>query len=76
MTDNEILIASQPKWISVKDELPKIGSSALWYDGKETIDNKVKYYIDFIDTNGECRLNYVHNYTHWMPMPEPPKESE
>lgn len=59
-----------PRWISVKDRLPeedglynvycKDGSMAhAWFEDK--------WFIDHC----ECGDGYV---THWMPIPEPPKE--
>lgn len=68
-----------PKWISVKDRLPPhqaekvlvinehgdVRVYALW---KREYGNKWTW----IDENGED--NHVNNITHWMPLPEAPKE--
>lgn len=66
----------QNAWISVKDRLPeergryivavcdykgKIGVFDLWFDYPE-------WYIDEDDDL------YQFEVTHWMPLPEPPKE--
>lgn len=63
-------------WISVKDRLPDNGQDVLVYldDGEETRVAPCNY------ANGvwfDCVMNRVatlHHITHWMPLPEPPKE--
>ncbi len=62
------------KWISVKDRLPE--------DRKERVLVKIKDANNIIghpgmDTDrymGERWVRWGHNVTHWMPLPEPPKE--
>ena len=68
------LEAQVPKWISVEDELPPKDVWVLWLDGEQTMApyNDARH-IDKIDNRGECVVNYIHNYTHWMPLPQPPK---
>ena len=57
-------------WISVKDRLPKHNEEILgfekliffgWYDNK----------FGFLDVVEECHRGQT---THWMPLPNPPKE--
>lgn len=59
-----------PRWISVEDELPKEGDYVLicnnrglmttsLYEGKEWVISETFLAV---------------NVTHWMPMPQPPKE--
>ena len=63
-------------WISVQDRLPDNGQDVLAYlnDGEETRVAPCNY------ANGvwfDCVMNCVvtlHHITHWMPLPEPPKE--
>jgi hypothetical protein len=61
-----------PEWISVKDRLPEANSHVLVYParGKE-------YQVWFFAANGawydECGW-CARGITHWMPLPEPPKE--
>ena len=62
-------------WISVKDRLPEKGKLVLFCDGKNTIYKYRQIYIDFLDNRNEATENYLHNYTHWQPLPAPPKES-
>lgn len=64
-----------PRWISVKERLPKDGQKviAAFRDGGDVIVDQARY------SNGEfdfANWAYVwdENITHWMPMPEPPKE--
>ena len=55
--------ANQSKWISVEEIEPKIGSEVLFYceHSKETTVDIVRY-------------NYKRDYTHWQPLPQPPKQ--
>ena len=68
------LEAQVPKWVSVEDELPPKDVWVLWIDGKQTMTpHNATCHIDKIDNRGECLVNYIHNYSHWMPLPQPPK---
>lgn len=72
-------LATEPKWISVKDRLPPwqgkkvlvvnghgdVRIYALW---KREYGNKWTW----LDERG--KFNHVNDITHWMPLPEPPKE--
>ena len=70
-------LKAQTTWISVKDRLPETGTEVLVTDGLHTM---VTWCEDTIDG-----IKWVDNYytyvnvrfrevTHWMPLPEPPKE--
>ena len=79
------------EWISVKDRLPNIdidvvifavGKSDL-FENKVAIThryypmrwwNKESEYIDWLQPWQYFTANY--EITHWMPLPEPPKEDE
>lgn len=62
------------EWISVKDRLPAIGEWALWLDGEKTMGHHGPFlHVDKINHRKEAFVNYIHNYTHWMPLPAPPK---
>ena len=71
-----LLKAQEPSWISVQGRLPDNGQDVLAYldDGEETRVAPCNY------ANGvwfDCVMNRVvtlHHITHWMPLPEPPKE--
>lgn len=66
-----------PKWSSVKEQPPKDGQKVIvaFRDGEDVIVDQAKY------SNGEfdfANWAYVwdENITHWMPLPEPPKEEQ
>lgn len=69
------------KWINVKDRLPEEGKEVLTYS-KKTKKFLVDYIIEFKNLNPPsyiwaCRKEYEYlDITHWMPLSEPPKESE
>ena len=70
------LEAKQPKWISVKDRLPPNDYAfVVACDSKGENDSEVVYYD--CDTNrwdnGEYSFPFE-VFTHWMPLPEAPKE--
>lgn len=57
------------EWISVKDRLPK-GGLVIWFHPaiKEGRTNLNDYFrVDFCDLPNRPA-------THWMPLPEPPKQ--
>lgn len=64
------------KWISVEDRLPEEGISVLYYFGCVGV-HKGKY-----KKNGRSNIFYgnsgflTDDVTHWMPLPEPPKENK
>ena len=69
------LEAQQPRWISTKERLPEDGQKviATFKNQESVIVDQARY------SNGEfdfASWAYVwhENITHWMPMPEPPKE--
>jgi hypothetical protein len=63
------------EWVSVEDRLPCSGEWVLWLDSDKTMGQCPPFHhIDKINKRGEALVNYRHNYTHWMPLPEPPKE--
>ena len=60
---------AQQKWICVEDESPHAGEWVLTYCGG---------YAKWFDLNkwcGDCWLKTM-PITHWMPMPEAPKEAK
>lgn len=64
-----------PRWISVEERLPEKGVFVVVYYG-HFIGNLMDVYM----WDGECwrsstgYLEDAENITHWMPLPEPPKE--
>lgn len=60
-----------PAWINVKDELPAIGEPVLVFDDASDM------MFGFMSSDGywlETGSELHCNVTHWMPLPEPPKE--
>ena len=61
-----------PRWISVEERLAKHGAIVLCY---------TKYFYEVLQWDddaeqwvGQHSVNAKHYVTHWMPLPEPPKE--
>lgn len=75
ITPNDIMRMNQVGWISVKDRLPKgeciaysrkYGEMMMGYIG-ETDESDTRYCCD-------SNTEWLGDVTHWMPLPEPPKE--
>lgn len=66
---DKLLEAEQPKWISVEERLPEPGKWVLAYCGS---------YANWFVLNKWCGTEWLHvmPVTHWMPLPEPPKEDK
>ena len=83
ISDNTDLLVMLPRWISVGDRLPESGQACLCYYVGGAY--KQLSWIS-LDTFYECdSLSgfYPHlkdaidgEVTHWMPLPEPPKEEQ
>ena len=76
----EHLEATQPKWISVKERLPKYVEVALVcayrYSGGIAEPEGRIYIAMFIPSNRSwMELPDGFAVTHWMPLPEPPEEA-
>jgi hypothetical protein len=66
-------------WISVKDRLPENEVDVLTYNGRgcsvshmrrNIVDSHLSHWI-------QCEDNYDYdNITHWMPLPEPPRNED
>ena len=62
-------LREQPRWISVDERLPeKDGFYLVW--GPPAIYTETKWY----DQGTLAQYFWKRDITHWMPMPEPPKE--
>jgi hypothetical protein len=66
-------------WISVEDRLPDEGKDVLVWDGNLNLDKipiyEIAAYRRF--ANGNLFISGLYSLqgiTHWMPLPEPPKD--
>jgi hypothetical protein len=61
--------AAAPEWISVKDRLPDFEVLCVWVDVRRIA-------VDGLGARGvgDCEP-WEEGYTHWMPIPELPKEA-
>jgi hypothetical protein len=69
-------LREQSQWISVKERLPEnYYQDVLVYDSRDNC-----LFIAVMTYKGEWIVphyeDYEFNITHWMPLPEPPKENE
>ena len=57
-------------WISVKDKLPDVGVEVLTYDTH----HEKKYFLNSIIIDNVDKF-YFNGFTHWMPLPSAPNET-
>ncbi len=61
------------EWISVKTKLPEENVSVLVYNGAKILVHTARYTP--LGVFASCDAGgYFCGVTHWMPLPEPPKE--
>ena len=69
------LEAQVPKWISVEERLPEEDDDVLMMTdmgmsmGYYCRDSFIDSWVDYVNSDSKC-------VTHWMPLPEPPKEDD
>ena len=75
-------------WISVKDKLPELDQDVLLYDDWQTDkkgDMRVGHLSEYTTRKTSSGIDhfcdwggteFAFNITHWMPLPEPPKQEE
>ena len=65
-----------PHWISVEERLPELGQGVLVYDDCEYMSVADYTHDKHFPTVYEFHVNgeYEPGVTHWMPLPEAPKE--
>ena len=61
-------ICIHPQWIPVSERLLD------WRDGKVLVSTKYGFSICERTVNGRLKGQHANWITHWMPLPEPPKE--
>ncbi len=59
------------KWISVKDKLPEKHKEVLTF--RPEPDEIIISYLSWMLDGQPIWQDEVSNYTHWMPLPKPPK---
>ena len=73
---NAINALGKPRWIPVTERLPEEYVNVLCH--LRSLDRQSEYYsIDHLMEDGQwwkAANSWKHEVTHWMPLPEPPKE--
>lgn len=74
----EGLAAATPKWISASDRLPEPNQAVLCIGARGGMFISNKWRSDHNATPGFIWVNGSgwKGFTHWMPLPEPPKEEK
>lgn len=69
----EVFVTEIPRWISVRERLPKEYAEVLVFTitGNVVLDRLESMVADYIPDFRKLGVGAV---THWMPLPEPPKE--
>lgn len=62
-------------WISVRESLPEVNKDVLLVGTSRTTGETV-YRVDCWYSFCEWGLSCFYEYTHWMPLPTPPNETE
>ncbi len=65
--------AQVPKWISFSEAIPPEHERVLCLG---TYNGEPHVYIDLVMTFGVTVFAELYDPTHWMPLPEPPKEDD
>ena len=63
-------VGTEPKWISVEERLPPCGERVLITEGSAVFEAYLSISNKWV-RNG---IGWMECVTHWMPLPEPPKE--
>ena len=64
-----------PRWISVEERLPEVGVDVLVTDGSNVCISRQVRYVSPTERFTFWSRDDL-DLTHWMPLPEPPKEVE
>lgn len=65
------------KWISVKERLPEHSQAVMVYIADRGSVMLTHFFGDFALARVGVESGFSdHGVTHWMPLPEPPKDSE
>ena len=66
-------LLKEREWISVKDRLPEIPSNSYTSETVVCLSENGSLYFSRLEANGFGQVGFI---THWMPLPDPPKENE
>lgn len=73
------------EWISVEDRLPEVGKECLWWSPDHLVHRHKHGSVELdmlerrsLSDGGHlgCVYNYLHNYTHWMELPDAPGNAQ
>ena len=64
-----------PKWISVEERLPEVDGKYIVCTAKRSV-YFTRFYAQGKGGTGTFQTDIYTHITHWMPLPEPPKEEE
>ena len=79
-TEGRTVIKFEPKWIPVTERLPEVGKKVLVFAyGNDTLTARMQKRTENGHPVFECNGIFLEmaklgRITHWMPLPEPPKE--
>lgn len=71
-------VVPTPRWISVKERLPEKLTEVIAYDSTHKIVHAMVYDGEGFRVHRCVRDEWIYDacITHWMPLPEPPKEEQ
>ena len=73
--EQESLAQATSEWVSVDERLPEVGKTVLTLDKRGHINDRYTYKCaDGVAVFTAEYLTSSKDITHWMPLPEPPKE--
>lgn len=77
LIDTAPTITPTPHWISVEERLPENKKKCLIYRESGTIKGFCFGRYNIKNGVWDCGVQniLIHGVTHWMPLPEPPKEA-
>ena len=75
-SERDAAMAKVPRWISVEERLPEHEHEVLVYTDRYGGRTEFAYYVRHLEAWYQNCCLLIPNVTHWMPLPEPPKEGE
>ncbi len=62
------------EWVNIKDRLPEEGQRVLCFNGYIYLKDYDSVFYDGERHWTGSRIGQIAEVTHWMPLPQPPKE--